>query len=537
MSAVERVEQSDERTSTAAVGGRPLRILHVLAVSVPYLNGYTMRSKYIVETQRSQGLDPEVITSPFYPHVEASWREDEINGTHYYRVPHPLDARGGTGGTATASSLLWLCINSPQQLFNYFRNLQSRLGRWAERWARRMQKRMRTKPGASILRPFFRLARACARAAFAVTRVLLRSMAGMHKTLEEIILLRGFERKLEQVAQQVRPDVIHAHSPYRCGVPAAKVARKLGIPMVYEIRGLWEESGVANGNFSRTSMKYRFWRNQETRAMRSADAVVCICEQLKKEVVERGVPAERVFIVPNAVDTEVFQVASSDSGGTGAPVSPQLEQVRARLRPVTIGYVGSIRKLEGVDALVRAGAEIIRRGVDMSLLIVGDGVDLKSLKELAKKLGIAERVVFTGRVPHDEVTSYYDLIDIFVVSRPRLRVTEMVTPLKPLEAMAMGKALIVSDLQSLREIVHDGDTGLTYRADDVSDLAEKCIALINDKPLRERLAKRAAEWIREKRTWRMVLSNLDGAYKVAMENCAARQASAPKGAPRPGEAS
>jgi glycosyltransferase involved in cell wall biosynthesis len=284
-------------------------------------------------------------------------------------------------------------------------------------------------------------------------------------------------------------------------------------------------------------MKYRFWRNQETRAMRSADAVVCICAQLKKEVVERGVPAERVFIVPNAVDPEVFQVASSDSGGTGAPVSPQLEQVRARLRPVTIGYVGSIRKLEGVDALVRAGAEIIRRGVDMSLLIVGDGVDLKSLKELAGELGIAERVVFTGRVPHDEVTSYYDLIDIFVVSRPRLRVTEMVTPLKPLEAMAMGKALIVSDLQSLQEIVHDGDTGLTYRADDVSDLAEKCIALINDKPLRERLAKRAAEWIREKRTWRLVLSNLDGAYKVAMENCAARQASAPKGAPRPGEAS
>ena len=246
--------------------------------------------------------------------------------------------------------------------------------------------------------------------------------------------------------------------------------------------------------------------------MLGADAVVCICAELKREIAERGVPEDRIFITPNAVDITEFQVSKTPPADS---LPAEVQQTAAKLSGCVLGYVGSLRKLEGVDELVRGVAQLHRRGQDVSLLVVGGGPDLPKLKKLAEKLGLADRAVFTNRVEHDLVSHYYRLIDVFVISRPDVRVTRIVTPLKPLEAMALKRALVMSDLPALRELGEEGETALYYAPGDVGDLAEVCQRLIDDPQLRECLGEKARQWVCEHRTWSASLKSLPAAYECA----------------------
>ena len=274
---------------------------------------------------------------------------------------------------------------------------------------------------------------------------------------------------------------------------------------------------MADGKFAEGGPSYRYWRARDTRVMRAASAVICIAEALRGEVIERGVPANRVFLAPNAVDPDVFSAAASD-----AAASPEVAAVRARLdgpgptRRRTLGYVGNVRRLEGVAELVRGAAAMVRRGREVSLLVVGDGPALEEVRALAAELGLGDRAVFTGRVPHADVIAYYRLIDVFVVSRPALRVTELVTPLKPLEAMALGVPVVASNLAALRELIRDGETGLLYRAGSPDALADRCALLLDDEAMRSRLADGARSWTRTERTWAACLRGLEPAYRRAM---------------------
>lgn len=482
---------TDEQTTSdaAAPPARPLRVLHVLAYSEPRLNGYSLRSRYIIHWQRDQDdLEPFVATSPFYPHdVPAG---DEVReGVKYYRIAHPVQMSDGTLRER-------LCRQMTRRKYAQLKarrtspNQAAPLKRWSPKWIARIP--------LQIVRRF----------ALQLKRM-LRPMAG---PFEQKVLLERFERELVRIGREVRADVIHAHSPYRCGIPAMRAAAKLGLPMVYETRGFWEDSGVANGNMVEGDAEYMRWRNHETAVMKGADAVVGICRGITDDIIERGVPADRMFVSYNAADLDAFRPLT-DAERAEAEGDPQWRQVRDSLPGVTMGYVGSIRELEGVDDLIRGFAEVAKDRPSCSLLIVGGGADLDKLKALAAEMGVADRAVFPGRVPHDKVRLYYDLIDVFVVSRRRMRVCELVTPLKPLEAMAMGKTLVVSDLKALAEIVDDGQTGLTYAAGAPSSLAEAARRLIDDEPLRARLAEAGLQWVREHRTWNRTLTELYRVYE------------------------
>lgn len=551
---------------------KPVRVLHVLSVSVPHLNGYTMRSKYIVQTQHDLGMaEPVVVTSPFYAGNAASIHDESIDGVSYYRIAHPSDVSSGLrwdDRLCRASFFLRKQLRSKGPRVRQL--LRSALLVPAKR-LRKSVSRYCIQPAAKLLRRSIRVTkrgvgklitrrrywlalvrllrgerteqathatgggwlthtgRAVA-AVLAFPFVLLtmafrwlgkacsingwiRRLSWMFEAIEEFCIARRFRRELLRITKIVKPDVLHAHSPYRCGRPAVEVGRMLRIPVIYEVRGMWEDSGVAEGNFTVTSSKYRYWQKNETMVMRSADAVVCICEALREEVVSRGVPRERTYIAFNAVDSAAFSPVALH----GSETTEAVLNVKQRLPGITIGYVGSIRKLEGVDETVRGAAEVFKQGCDVSLLIVGDGPGLDELKRLAELLGIGDRSVFTGRVAHDEVQSYYALIDVFVVSRPALRVTKMVTPLKPLEAMAMGKALLVSNLPALQEIVCNGVTGLTYRPGDVNDFARQCMQYVHDFEFRSSIAESARQWVVEHRSWQAILEPVQQAYACVQQ--------------------
>lgn len=316
-----------------------------------------------------------------------------------------------------------------------------------------------------------------------------------------------FVQELASVVRKSRPAVLHAASDFVNARAAELVGAAFGVPVVYESRGFWEESRLSNliDRFGWTDLdalerihglpdKYTLRRDIEDAARREAAAVVTLSPRMVDRVVAGGVPAERVYMVPNAVDLKSFPPTTRDDE-FGLSVG-------IKRGSVVVGYISSLNAYEGIDVLIRGfqeAAEAASR--PMQLLIVGDGPVLEPMQQLVKDLGIDDAVVFTGRVPHETVLAYYGLIDIFVVPRKPLPVTHLVTPLKPYEAMATGRAVVLSDVGALRQLAEESRAAVTFKAGDADDLARVITRLVGSPKLRTQLGEAATAWVREHRTW------------------------------------
>jgi glycosyltransferase involved in cell wall biosynthesis len=315
-------------------------------------------------------------------------------------------------------------------------------------------------------------------------------------------------------------DVIQASSGYRGyeqALVGLSVSRALGVPFVYEVRSYHEHTWRALSDWVLDAPHTRRRIEQENRCMREADAVVTICETMKAGLVERGIPPEKVFVVPNSVDIDHFAEPSQDTVGA----------LRASLDlghgPV-VGYISNVSKREGHHVLLRAVAQAHARGVAMECLIVGKGQELGQLRRLAQELGIASSVVFTGEVPHEQISAYYSLIDIFVVPRITDFASDYVTPMKPFEAMAMRRPLVVSDRPALIEIVGaNEERGLVFPAGDHVALARKLVELVNEPIRAEAIVKAGREWIETSRSWTGTIKTYEEVYAFARRQADARQ--------------
>jgi glycosyltransferase involved in cell wall biosynthesis/tetratricopeptide (TPR) repeat protein len=302
---------------------------------------------------------------------------------------------------------------------------------------------------------------------------------------------------IEHLASLVRlmsPAILHAASDFRNALLALSAGRAVGIPVVYEVRGFWEETWLSKQDLGSTdSEAYQWRRERELECMLGADAVVTLAEGMKDEIVARGVPDHRVTIVPNAVDVKQFVPTERNEVLAAALGLPRED--------VVLGYVSSFTAYEGIRYLIEAVAYLAGRGLPVRALLVGDGDEMGALRALAAELGIEDRVVFTGRVPHTAVLDHYGLIDIFVVPRTNDRVSHMVTPLKPYEAMATQRALIVSGVAALRGMVEEGVTAEVFQPEDAMDLADVAERLVRDPGRRRKLGENARSWVSENRTW------------------------------------
>src|SRR5450830_760869 len=175
----------------------------------------------------------------------------------------------------------------------------------------------------------------------------------------EVALMKALGQRLEQVARLVKPNIIHAHSPVLNALPALKVGRKLGIPVVYEIRAFWEDAAVDHGTTNQNSLRYRATRGLETRAIQRADHVFTICEGLRADIVARGVPSSKVTVIPNAVNVESFQLAN--------PPDPALLEKLGLTGSTVIGFIGSFYAYEGLDLLVAALPTLLQARPDVKL--------------------------------------------------------------------------------------------------------------------------------------------------------------------------
>jgi len=319
-----------------------------------------------------------------------------------------------------------------------------------------------------------------------------------HRTTEPVRLpiigeIRATARALDRLVTETRPDIIHAHSPVLTALAAVGVARRHGLPLVYEIRAFWEDASVGNGTGTEGSLRYRATRAIETWACRQADAVGAICNGLLGDLRQRGIDPNKLFAVPNAVDLDQFGSPLPRDAGLSAKLGLDSADV--------VGFIGSYYDYEGLDDLIAAMPALVAARPAAHLLLVGGGPMEAALKAQAAASPVADRIHFVGRVPHAEVDRYYSLIDVLAYPRKHMRLTDLVTPLKPLEAMAQEKLVVASDVGGHRELIEDGVTGTLFRADDPAALATALATLFAERASWPERRARAKRYVEQERTW------------------------------------
>ncbi|SDS15042.1 glycosyltransferase family 4 protein [Jiangella sp. DSM 45060] len=310
---------------------------------------------------------------------------------------------------------------------------------------------------------------------------------------------------------EIAPSLIHVHSGHR-GYEAALVgvalAKAFQLPLVYEVRGFFESLWSRERPWNETGELYQRRMATEARCMAAADAVVTLSESMRAQIIARGIAPEKVHVAPNGVDAKAF---------SPGPRPTRLIERLGLEGKLVFGYVSNLdHRREGHETLIRAAAELRARGVPAVALIVGDGDRRAELEKLAADEQAGNSVLFTGRVPHDEVLDYYRLLDVFVVPRADERAARLVTPLKPFEAMAAGVPLVVSALDPLLEIIGGGERGRSFPPGDSSALADVLTELNDDPDTRRDLAKRGRDWVVAEHQWSANAARYEAIYATIL---------------------
>lgn len=324
--------------------------------------------------------------------------------------------------------------------------------------------------------------------------------------------------RLDQLIGETRPDLIHAHSPVLNALPSLWVGRRRRLPVVYEMRASWEDAAVDHGTTVEGSLRYRASRALESLALRRADQVTTICEGLRRDIAGRGIAAERITVIPNAVDVGLFQFA--------VQADATLRHSLGLDGATVLGFAGSFYGYEGLDLLIEAARQMLPRHPQLRLLLVGGGPQEANLKAQALAAGLHDRVIFTGRVAHADVQRYYELIDVLAYPRLPIRLTELVTPLKPLEAMAQGRMFVASDVGGHRELVRHGETGFLFPAGDPAALAAALDDLLAKRSQWPQIAAQARRFVEVERTWASSVARYREVYRRALAGAGRAQSAA-----------
>jgi PEP-CTERM/exosortase A-associated glycosyltransferase len=335
-----------------------------------------------------------------------------------------------------------------------------------------------------------------------------QSWARSAPVLDNVMVVRDTADRLEEVVAKIRPDILHAHSPCLTGLAARRVARARGLPFVYEMRASWEDAAVDHGTTTEGSARYRLSRGLESFVLKRADAITTICEGLAGDIVSRGIPRERITLIRNAVDIEQFE-----------PIEQPDERLPQELGLGTgpvLGFIGSFYGYEGIDLVLKALPGVLRVHPTATVLLVGGGPAEAPLRQLATELGIEKQVRFAGRVPHDQVRRYYSVVDVLIYARKSMRLTELVTPLKPLEAMALKRLFIASGVGGHRELIPEHLRPYVFAPGDVEDLVRVTLRLLADRERWAELTAAGRRYVSEQCTWRMSAARYRDVYDSVM---------------------
>ncbi len=325
--------------------------------------------------------------------------------------------------------------------------------------------------------------------------------------INQLVTILSLAKRLKEVVIEEQPDVLHAHSPALNGIAALIVGKKMSIPVVYEVRGFWEDAAVDHGTCKEGDFRYKLSKKMETYVVKRCQAVTVICEGIRQDLISRGINKSKITIIPNAVSLNSFPQITKQS-------SKLLDKLKLH-DSFILGFAGSFYQYEGVDILIKALAIVKQTGLNVKVLLVGGGAQQENIEELIVQLKLQDDVILTGRVPHEEVKDYYSVMDITVLPRKSMRLTELVTPLKPLEAMALGIPVLASDIGGHKEIISNNENGFLFKAGDESALASAILALIENNSEIPGIIKNARYYVENVRNWQESVSNYPAVYQYA----------------------
>lgn len=318
-------------------------------------------------------------------------------------------------------------------------------------------------------------------------------------------IVKSLEKRLDEIIPEIKPDILHAHSPALNGLAAIKAGKKYNIPVVYECRAFWEDAAVDHGTTSEGSVRYRITKALETYVFKKAQAITCICAGLKQDISKRGIDENKITIIANAVNIEKFTF--------GQEADLALKQQLGLQDKTVLGFIGSFYAYEGIPLLLEALVKVIKQQADARLLLVGGGPQEQVIKDKVKLLGLSKYVIFTGRVAHDLVQDYYNQVDIFIYPRLAMRLTNLVTPLKPLEAMAQGRLVIASDVGGHKELITDQLNGVLFSANNEDALANCILDLLGNTANWEQMRQSGRAYVEHERNWQKSVANYQQVYR------------------------
>jgi PEP-CTERM/exosortase A-associated glycosyltransferase len=317
-------------------------------------------------------------------------------------------------------------------------------------------------------------------------------------------IVHSLAQRLDGIIPEIKPDILHAHSPALNGLAALKAARRHNIPLVYECRAFWEDAAVDHGTTTENSLRYYLTKMLETYVFKKVDAITTICEGLRADISKRGIPAEKITVIPNAVDIERFSY--------GLKPDQALRSQLGLQNKIVLGFIGSFYAYEGLPLLLEALPKILEKQPETRLLLVGGGPQEALIKQKVQELKLEKQVLFTGRIAHDQVQDYYNQVDIFVYPRLPMRLTDLVTPLKPLEAMAQGRLVIASDVGGHIELIKEGHTGYLFEAGNAEALATTVLDLLNHREQWDKLRTAGRQYVERERNWAKSVSHYKNIY-------------------------
>ncbi len=426
-----------------------MRVLHILHESLPLISGFTIRSKYIFKHQKNFAKVFVFTTFQF----KSDKQLEIIDNIPYFRMN-----KGISLFLRNYNKFIIRLTNVIYKFFNI--NLEKRLG------------------------------------------VLL------------YFPVSGFtQHYIKKLVKFYEIDIIHQHSQFQIGKYSFKVAKKLKIPFVYEVRGFIEESMLATSKNRRLAdkklLKFLYYRikNQETQILKSSQSIITLSEPMKKELMKRKINEEFIHVFPNCIDPSVFKSHTSQNN------------IKKELNlngDLIIGYFGQLRWLEGIDILIKAIPKILENKIEIKVLLIGNVLQnyFNYLNQLIKQLNLSKNIVFLDALPHEELLKYYSIVDMIVLPRLNTRVTRIVTPLKPLEAMGFKTLVIASNLSALRYTIIDENTGILFEPENSSDLASKIIYYYNHFDKKREIEDFAYEYVKNNFLWK----NFIPKYKIIYQN-------------------
>ena len=398
--------------------------------ALPAVSGYALRTHHLVRAQRKVGIEASVLVVQKHPEI-----------LRFHKV-----LRGGVG-VQYVDEVPYLSLTEP------------RVGR----------------------RIFVRFAG------------LLRRMgipSGVRFGSKSSVLRESWDSLVNRVTDCVSVDIVHAHTPPSIAEIGLRLARRMGLPLIYEVRGFWDLSAESAGRYETDGVSVEEYRRRETRLLAQATHVVTLSGTMRDYLVERGVPYGRISIVGNGANSETSNHRFAVSQERTLPDDTEY----------VVGYAGNIRALEGLDVLIHATKLIKERNMRIRTIIVGTGDDLRRLQALSASLSLQEVVHFVGEVPFERVCHYVSAMDVFVVPRLDYDVCRIVSPLKPMDVMLCQKPLVVSNLPALQEFIGTNQRGLGFRVGDREDLAATLTRLYEQPQLRRKLGRAAGTWA-ARRSW------------------------------------